>query len=413
MSKNNFLGMSDEEFLALDPNKADDIIQDSSSSGNSGEDTLAGGEDTVTGAEDTVTGGEDTVTGGEGADTIDSGSNADTVPGGADGSDTISGADTLAGGADTVAGGEKKPEEKPADKKPEGEGEKKEEVAPDYEAFYNTVMKPFKANGKMIELRSPDEAVRLMQMGANYGKRLQEIQPHLKTIKMLEKNNLLDEGALSLLIDIHQKKPEAIKQIIKDSGIDPLDINTEDKTSYTPGNHSVSDAEIVFDNALKDIQSQEGGQETINVIAQTWDQQSKSLLWESPELLAVIQDQRVNGIYDQITAEIDRQKLLGTIPQNTPFIHAYKLAGDSLVETNRLVGGDQGQKPTAQTTVAEPVRTPNVVATRAEAPKPPVANGEKARAASPSKTTPRTATVVVNPLELSDEEYLKQFNGRL
>jgi hypothetical protein len=114
-----------------------------------------------------------------------------------------------------------------------------------------------------------------------------------------------------------------------------------------------------------------------------------------------------------VAAEIDRQKLLGTIPQNTPFLQAYKLAGDSLVETNRLNGGVQEQKATTQTTGTTPVRTPNVVATRAEAPKAPVKNDEKARAASPSKTTPRTATVVVNPLELSDEEYLKQFNGRL
>ena len=51
-----------------------------------------------------------------------------------------------------------------------------------------------------------------MQMGAGYGRKLQDMQPHLKTLRMLEKNNLLDEGKLSYLIDLDQKNPDAIKK---------------------------------------------------------------------------------------------------------------------------------------------------------------------------------------------------------
>lgn len=37
----------------------------------------------------------------------------------------------------------------------------------DYEAFYQALTKPFKANGKELKITDPNDAIRLMQMGAN------------------------------------------------------------------------------------------------------------------------------------------------------------------------------------------------------------------------------------------------------
>jgi len=288
---------------------------------------------------------------------------------------------------------------------------KVEEKPVDTAAFYNQVMAPFKANGRTIELKTPEEAIRLMQMGAGFGRKLQSLQPALKTLKMLEKANLLDEGKLSFLIDINNKNPEAIKKLIKDSGIDPLDLDMGDNVSYSPKNHAVTDKEMAFHSAMEDVQSHQGGQETLRVVNQTWDQESKSALWDQPELLGVIQSQRENGVYDQIAVEIDRQKLLGKIPQNAPFLQAYKLAGDHLQATN-------GFKVTASKT---PIRTqsgdtpqPQVIETRAAAPKAQVQNSDKAAAAASTKSTPRgKASSTVNPLEMADDEFLKQFQGRI
>lgn len=281
----------------------------------------------------------------------------------------------------------------------------------DYEKFFKKVMTPFKANGRNIELKTPDEAIRLMQMGAGYGRKIQELQPHLKVLRMLEKNDLLDEGKLSLLIDVNSKNPEAIKKIIKDSGIDPLDLNMEDNVSYKPTNHSVSDKEMAFNEAVKVVTDHETGNETLKTINQTWDQESKSALFDQPALLGVIQSQRDNGLYDQIAAEIDRQKLFGTIPQSTPFLQAYQLAGDHLKATNGFKNAPKADVQ-IQTQVVETPAT--VIATRVAAPKAQVANGAKAAAASPTKTSgTRKAATAVNPLEMADDDFIKQFNGRL
>lgn len=276
-------------------------------------------------------------------------------------------------------------------------------------AFYKQIMAPFKANGRMVEPRTPDEAIRLMQMGAGFGRKLQDMQPHLKSLRMLEKHDLLDENKLSFLIDLQNKNPEAIKKLIKESGIDPLDLNMEDTTSYVPSNHSVTDAEASFQEAITEVQSQPGGGQTIQIINQTWDAQSKNLLWEEPALLGVIQTQRETGLYDLITKEMDRQKIFGTIPANTPFIKAYQLAGEALQAAGALPKPAENPAPSS-TSVVKTV--PQVIATRTDKPKSGVTNNDKAKAASPSPTTTRKAATLTNPLEMADDEFLKQFKDR-
>jgi hypothetical protein len=308
------------------------------------------------------------------------------------------------------AGVAKKPVEKPAGEQTKNDAgsdvvkpEKTAEIkAVDYEGFFKQVMAPFKANGREIKLTTPDEAIRLMQMGAGYGRKLQDLQPALKTLRMLEKNDLLDETKLSFLIDINKKNPEAIKKLIAESGIDPLDFDNQDNVSYTPTNHSVSDKEMAFQTTLKDVESSRGGTETIRLVNQTWDQESKAALWDQPEILKVMQSQRENGIYDQIVAEIDRQKLLGDISSNTPFLQAYQSAGDKLFP-KATIQNRPGDTPPNQ-----------VIATRTAAPKAQVQNGSKAAAAASTKTTTqRKAGVTINPLDMADDDFLKTFKDRL
>ena len=290
----------------------------------------------------------------------------------------------------------------------------------DLVSFYDQVMKPFKANGREITLRTPEEAIRLMQMGAGYGRKLQDMQPHLKTLRMLEKNNLLDEGKLSYLIDLDQKNPDAIKKLIKDAGIDPLDLNMDDNANYRPTNHSVSDTEVAFSEALKDVSAQPGGRETIQQINTTWDKTSKEALWAQPELLRIIQSQKENGLFDQISAEMVRKKMLGEIAPNTPFLEAYKIAGDALVAANSLILPESETAPKPQPAnpapAAQPKADPNagrVLGTRTAAPKSAAAVNDKAKAAASPQSSSRKAKETVNPLDMADDEFLKQFNGRI
>jgi hypothetical protein len=276
-------------------------------------------------------------------------------------------------------------------------------------AAYDSLME-FRANGKTIKLTSLDEAKQLQQMGANYTRKMQQIAPHRKILLMLENNKLLDEGKLSFLIDIEKKNPEAIKKLLKDSGIDPLDLDVSGESTYREGNHRVTDEEAGFRAALDElVSSTPDSRETLKVINTQWDQASKDILWKQPEVLALIHQQRELGIYDLVTTEMERLRTLGAIPPNTAFLHAYKKIGDDLAAAGKFDHLAQ-QAPEATPPKKEPV------ATRKATPKPEVKSGDKASAASTTRTQGRKAETAVNPLALSDDEFMKEvarFEGRL
>ena len=275
----------------------------------------------------------------------------------------------------------------------------------DYKSFHDQVMAPFKANGKMIQLKSPEEAIALMQMGANYTRKMQEIQPHRKVLLMLENNGLLDEGKLSYLIDLDKKNPDAIKKLVKDAGLDPMDIDTSEEPAYREGNHRVSDEEAAFRGVLDDLSATDNGKQTLQVINSTWDQASKELLWKNPGVMNLINQQRELGIYDRILTEVERRKALGQVPINQPLLQIYQQVGQEMVAGNAFADIVQPAQ--------QPRETVAPVASRVVPPKPVVKNGDKANAAAPSKAAAKPAKVIVNPLSMSDDDFLKQFQGRL
>lgn len=292
------------------------------------------------------------------------------------------------------------------------DGETKEEKAAEakaqdpafYEGFFKKVMAPFKANGRTIQLKDPEEVIQLMQMGANYTRKMQELVPHRKVLTMLQNNELLDEGKLSFLIDISRRDPEAIKKLIKDSGIDPMEIDTTSEPAYREGNHRVSDEEVNFRQALDDMKSTPERTETLRTINNDWDQASKEALWKNPQIMEVIHGQRETGMYDRVVGEMQRLQTLGQIPANIPFLQAYKTVGDKMAEAGAFADIDAK--------VAQAAQAP--IATRAAAPKPAVTNNDRAAAASPTRQASRqTSEDFVNPLSMSDDEFLEKFKGRV
>lgn len=305
--------------------------------------------------------------------------------------------------ADDAAKTDQKPADDQGKKKDDAPDEGRQAPAQiDYKAEYEKIMAPFKANGKEIKLQSPEEVVQLMQMGANYTKKLQALQPNLKLLKMLENNNLLDEGKISFLIDLEQKNPQAIQKLLKESGVDPLDIDTSAEPDYRPGNHKVSDEEMAFNATMEEVASIPEGKETIITINKTWDKASKEALWTDPGILRLMTDQKRSGIYDQIANEIERRRVLGQIGNHVPFLQAYRDVGMEMQQRgafNNIRQPATGQSPAQQ----DPSR---VVETRVKTRKPD-SNSDRARAAAPTRSTPGKPQADFNPLALSDEEFEK------
>ena len=275
----------------------------------------------------------------------------------------------------------------------------KETQAVDYEAEYKRLLAPFKANGREIQVKSVDDAVALMQMGANYNKRMAALKPNLKMLKLLENNGLMSEEKISYLIDLEKKNPAAINKLVKDSGLDPMDLDAEKAGEYKPKIHSVDDREIDLDTVLDEIQETPTYTQTLEIVSKKWDGASKQTIASTPQLLKVINDHVANGIYDLINQEVERERMFGRL-NGLSDIEAYRRVGDAINARggfNHLVS-NQGK----------PNQEPVVVQPKPKAPADDKLN-EKRRAASSTKpaNVSTAAASDFNPLALSDEEFSK------
>jgi hypothetical protein len=279
--------------------------------------------------------------------------------------------------------------------------EKKEEVVEtpqiDYKAEYERLTQPFKANGKEIKVNSVEDAVELMQMGANYSKKMAALKPHLKLIKMLDKHGLMDESKLSYLIDLNGKNPEAIAKLVKDSGLDPMEMDENKAEDYKPTSYKVDDREIELDNVLESIKDSSTYQRTISVVSNDWDKASKEVIANTPQILSVLNAHMESGIYDIIQAELENERTFGRL-QGLSDIEAYRYVGDRIQANggfSHLAKGQQNQ-PKQNVVSTKPMQVQDDKLK------------DKKRAAAPSK--PAVTTQVAkdfNPLALSDEEFAK------
>lgn len=324
-----------------------------------------------------------------------------------DGVATDSDAETAANEDAAKSDGDTAESESEASESEESESDKETEADTqpvDYKAEYEKLLAPFKANGKEIKIENVDDAVQLMKMGANYNKKMTALKPNLKVLKLLENNGLLGEDKLSYLIDLDKKNPDAIKRLVKESGIDPVDIDTEENAEYQPTTYKVDDRELELDEVLDKIQDSPTYSKTIGVVSKQWDGPSKKLVAEQPQLLEVINEHMASGVYDRISTEVEKQRMLGRLSGMSD-LEAYRSTGDELDANgafNDLFQGTAEKQPPKQKTV---VKKP-----KGEDPK----RADKKRAASSTRTAPNTsADPDFNPLSLSDEEFEKLGNQKL
>ena len=158
---------------------------------------------------------------------------------------------------------------------------------------------------------------------------------------------------------------------------------------------SVSDAEMQLQTTLDELTSTPEGLQTVN-LARGWDQASLSEIGKDPSILATLHEQRMNGVYDFITKEMQHQKMLGNLPDNIPFLQAYKAVGDFCLQQLQ-----QKQQQQQQAVANLPKGTLNQGNN--------TNNSAQVKSAAPSGRSRKAASTFVDPFSLSDEEFEKQF----
>jgi hypothetical protein len=271
----------------------------------------------------------------------------------------------------------------------------------DYESAYKKVSEPFKANGTDMQVKDPEDIIRLMQMGANYQKKMAQLKPNLKLIKMLENNELLNEEKLHNLIDLSKKNPKAIAKLIKESDIDPLDIDKDAPTDYQPTDYSVSDKEYNLDRVLDDIKHTDTFNKTINVLTKDWDTSSKKTISEYPEIIGIINSHMGSGVFDKVNAVLQQDKALGKTVGISD-VDAYR----QIVEHMQANGEFREQNDNLNSTPK--VSSKSDTNSQANADR----NKQRKAVAPVKQTTTKKSSTDEDFLGLSDADFMKKYANR-
>ena len=233
----------------------------------------------------------------------------------------------------------------------------------DYEAVYKDIFKPFKANGKDITPRTVEDVVQLMQMGANYTKKMQLMAPLKKAAESLSRADIKEED-LNFLIDVHKGDKEAIKKLLTKHNVDPMELDL-DSTNYVPKNNIVSDEDVEYSNILDDIR--DSLPKIQEIMTNTWDTRSKEALLKDPNLMRALHEEIAMGRFDNVQAQLEIEKTFGRYKGKSD-VEAYidlvtKLAAKE--QSNHQPDGtnkptpkaDVPTKPIPDKTKAAPIRT--------------------------------------------------------
>jgi hypothetical protein len=198
----------------------------------------------------------------------------------------------------------------------------------DYKGVYEQIFKPFKANGKEITPRNVEDVISLMQMGANYTKKMQDIAALKRVTESLNKAGIKDEE-LNFLIDLHNGDKEAIKQLLGKHKVDPMDLDLE-STNYKPKDNMVSKEDVKFSVTLEDIKPSLPKIE--HILKEQWDAESKEMLLRNPNMLYALHQEIQYGRFDELQNRLELEKTFGRYKDKTDLEAYIDLVGKYIQE---------------------------------------------------------------------------------
>lgn len=301
----------------------------------------------------------------------------------------------------------KKPEQKAGDfKLPDGVTGEQVTTALD---FYSKITAPFKADGKDFSVRSVDDAIRLMQQGVNYSRRMQELKPMKNLHRVLQDHGLTDMNKISFLIDVSKGDKTAITKLLKDNNLDPMDLDISADSGYQAKSYSGNPQDNAFRDALENTISTPDGQALVGDIHKSWDDSSKARLRENPGILGNLMDMKQSGVYDKIVAELNYQRGLGYLT-DVPYLQAFDQVGEAMKNAGVFNKAPQPAPAAApmghlQNNTQQQVQSVASGARKVTAPKNTAPNPHLS-STPPSKQT-NTGNGNVNFDSMSDEDFLK------
>jgi len=222
-------------------------------------------------------------------------------------------------------------EESDEDHEPSDDNSEDSEEA-DLEADEEPVaFQSLRADGKEYPIESMQELYSLASKGINADRKWNDSAEGRRLASTLKKNGLTGDD-INMLVELKKGNRDAIASLLKGAEIDPMDIDVDALDgNYRPQNHSTDDFEMQLDDVITKVKNQPRYEESVSVIMDSWDKQSKDSFYKNPQILELLNvDMQVGAdgtsMYDKVSPIAEKMKALETGVKRSD-LEYYQMAG--------------------------------------------------------------------------------------
>jgi hypothetical protein len=265
----------------------------------------------------------------------------------------------------------------------------------------------FKANGKDYEFSSDeivDQFPKIFGQAMDYTKKMQNIKPWRKTIDAIEQAEL-NHDDVNLMIDVLKGDKNAITEVLKRTGVDTLELDTEEDSAYVAKDYGRDDSALAIRDVIDDISRDVEYATTQNIISKDWDEKSWNVMAGKPEMIRLLHTDVKSGMYAKLQPIAEKLKVYDGASQSdldyykeAAQQHYEKIAKQEALDKTRALRQVELDNSQAEKARLQEVKAKSEQRTATKQ------ASEKRKAAAPTKNI-RAGSNVVDYLDDSDESF--------
>jgi len=191
-----------------------------------------------------------------------------------------------------------------------------QETSKAHKDFYDKVTSEFTANGKTMKgFTDPEKVIQSQQMAAGFSEKMSGFKPYRPYMDTIKKQGWLeDPSKFDMAVNLMNKDPEAIKQLIKDSELDIDDLSLSmDDINYNGQTHTASTAEVALDDVMSSARAHGVEDRMVQALSGSWKEDGSLMeILDNPAdaeglVNHMVEDVDGNSIYKDIQARVSER----------------------------------------------------------------------------------------------------------
>jgi len=306
------------------------------------------------------------------------------------------------------------------------EEETEEAVEPSYDykgvdlkKFYEEVAEAkFTANGREVEgFKDPQDLIRAQQMLHGYSDKMKVFKEYKKFFKPLEERGITsDPDKFNLAMSLIDGDEEAIKKVIKDKGMDPLEFDL-DNVNYVSKNTLPSEERMLLEEESLKAKNLGIDDKFNAALSNDFDDASLDIFVnaKNEHIRENLLSQLKDGTYDTVQNEVKRMEMLDYSNKlgglNT--IEKYNLAASKLFSAKEPVVSETPVKVVDNSAKIKELADAAKFKKKAAAKEKAVADQRKKAASVSKKRVVKVKTVEVKPEEMNGDDFRANFRNMM